>query len=593
MGASLVIACSACHRLTVSPVVDPRIPGFAEQVKALQDEVRAEEEEQERNGVACVVEEATSQPEGGLVRLQAVSGDPRGLAPGATVEGWLDGEAEPCSVEIIQRAGPVIEALAADRGWGQLRKGAGVTLRPASNATLYRNLLKAFLAVKRRHHGYAEMEHAQGLPKLRTGAVAGLDDGGLRPGQARALRAACNLPEGGVVLIQGPPGTGKTTVIARLLKEEVRRGRTVLVTSHTHVAIDNAMRKALQATPALASKVVRLGDAGRVSPDLAQFQKRISQFRMDPEDPESKPLFAKLQETPIVAMTLDALAAATLASDMDNQEIPPFDTVIVDEAGMNALPKTAIAHFVGKRLVLVGDPLQLPPIVRSRRFSKDENHKRSHFELLQMLRPDLAVLLDEQFRCQPAIYEWSCDAIYGGRVTSQTTPKPIPIGKLMGHAVTSRVLWIDTANLAGNKSTQVGSSRANPTHTAVAIRIAQELMKQGIAPGDMGYIAPFRAQAEAFTDAVAAGKTKTAHLARMTAATVDAFQGNERRVILFDLTTLHPAKPHEDHRRLNVSLTRAQELLIIIGPRPFVKTAAENPFCWSLQNWNAAQVIAA
>ncbi len=592
-GPSIVTSCSTCHRLTVSPVVDPRIPGFAEQVKALQDEVRAEEEEQERNGVRCTVENAAAQPEGGVVRLQATSGDPRGLAPGATVEGWLAGEDEPCNVEILQRAGNVFEAVAADRNWGTLRKGAEVMLKPASNATLYRNLLKAFLAVKRRHHGYTELEHTQGLPKLRFAAVAGLDEGELRPGQAKALRAACNLPEGGVVLIQGPPGTGKTTVIARFIKEEVRRGRTVLVTSHTHVAIDNAIRKALHATPALATKVVRLGDAGRVSPDLAKFQKRVSQFRMDPEDPESRPLFAKLQETPIVAMTLDALAAAVLASDLDNQEIPPFDTVVVDEAGMNALPKTAIAHYVAKRLVLVGDPLQLPPIVRSRRFAQDENHKRSHFELLQMLRPDLAVLLDEQFRCQPSIYEWSRDAIYGGRVTSHAAQKPIPVGKLLGRSVTSRVVWIDTTATPGNKSTQVGSSRANPTHTAIAIRIAQELMGHGIAPGEMGYIAPFRAQAAAFTDAVLAGKTKTAHLTRMTAATVDAFQGNERRVILFDLTTLHPAKPHEDHRRLNVSLTRAQELLIILGPRPFVKTAGENPYCWSLQNWAAAQVIAA
>jgi len=592
-GSSLVTACTACHRLAVAPVVDPRMPGFAEQVKALQEEVRAEEEEQTRNEVSCAVDEAAARPEGGQVKVQVTTGNPRGLSPGSMVEGWLEGEEEPANVEVLQRAGAVLELLADDRAWGHLRKGTTLRLRPSSNATLYRNLLKAFLAVKRRHSSYTDLEHAGGLPRLVTRAVAGLDESGLRPAQALALRASQNLGEGGLLLIQGPPGTGKTTVIARILKEEVRRGRTVLVTSHTHVAIDNAIRKALAATPALVPKVVRLGDSSRVASDLAHLRKRVGEFRADPEDPEARPLFAKLQETPIVAMTLDALAAAVLAADMDNQEIPPFDTVVVDEAGMNAVPKTAIAHFVAKRLILVGDPLQLPPIVRSRRFSQDENHKRSHFELLQMLRPDLCVLLDEQFRSQPDIYEWSRDAIYGGRVTSHAASKPIPIGKLLGQQVTSRVLWVDTGALPGNKSEQVGSSRSNPTHTALAIRIAQELLKQGIAPGDMGYIAPFRAQAEAFTDAVAAGKSKTAHLGRITAATVDAFQGNERRVILFDLTTMHPAKPHEDHRRLNVSLTRPQELLILIGNRAMVKSPQENPFLWSLQNWKAAQILAA
>lgn len=570
------------------------MPGFAEQVKALQDEVKAEEEEQTRNEAVATVEEATSKPEGGLVKAQIMQGSTRGLAPGSLVEGWLEGEEEPANLEILQRAGAILEVLADDRTWGSLRKGTTFRIRPSSNATLYRNLLKAFLAVKRRHSSYQDLEHAAGLPRLKTTApAAAVDESGLRPLQAKALRAAANLPEAGLLLIQGPPGTGKTTVIARILREEARRGRTVLLTSHTHVAIDNAIRKALQATPVLAAKTIRLGDSSRISTDISQLAKRISQFRMDPEDPGSKPLFAKLQETPIVAMTLDALASAVLAADLDNQEIPPFDTVIVDEAGMNAVPKTSIAHFVAKRLILVGDPLQLPPIVRSRRFSRDENHKRSHFELLQMLRPDLCVMLDEQFRCDPDIYDWSQHAIYGGKVTSSASRKPIAASKLLGQALKSRVVWIDTTDVEGNKSLQVGSSRANPTHTVLAIRVAQELLKQGIAPGEMGYIAPFRAQAEAFTETVLAGKTKTAHLQRMTAATVDAFQGNERRAIIFDLTTLHPAKPHEDHRRLNVSLTRAQELLVIIGPKPFVKTPQENPFLWSLQNWDKAQVIVA
>jgi superfamily I DNA and/or RNA helicase len=41
--------------------------------------------------------------------------------------------------------------------------------------------------------------------------------------------------------VQGPPGTGKTTVIAKLIENLYLEGKNVLVTSNTHVAIDNVI----------------------------------------------------------------------------------------------------------------------------------------------------------------------------------------------------------------------------------------------------------------------------------------------------------------------------------------------------------------
>lgn len=44
-------------------------------------------------------------------------------------------------------------------------------------------------------------------------------------------------------LILGMPGTGKTTVIAALIKELVNAGKTVLLTSYTHSAVDTILLK--------------------------------------------------------------------------------------------------------------------------------------------------------------------------------------------------------------------------------------------------------------------------------------------------------------------------------------------------------------
>ena len=602
-GPAMVESCSHCHALRVQPIVDPRVPSMEDHLKALQEEIAVEEEEGDAaKGLRCLVEESHPIQGGGRLRVQVLHGNPRWVVTGSRVEGF-PAEAKPDSkdavnVEVKRKAGSILDLEADSKEWGDLRRGLEVQLRPQTNATLYRNLLRAFVVVGRRFGHDLEPKR---LPDLVDKPVPGWQDHGLRPAQARAVRLALNLPERGVLLVQGPPGTGKTTVIARFLKEAAARGKTVLVTSHTHVAIDNALRKALRGDKSLEAKMVRLGESGKVAPDLAHVNKRVSSFRMEEDEEDTDPalrkpvvpLFENLQRNhPIVGMTLDALASALVVSDGLDQEVHPFDYVLVDEAGMNAYPKVAVAHAVAKRLVLVGDPLQLPPIVRSWSFRNDENYKRSHFELLQMMRPDLSVLLDEQFRCQPAIYEWSRDAVYAGKVRSSRGSSKGNVKRLLGQELRSPVVWVDTSHLPGNRSEQSGKSRINPTHVTLAAAVLKDLLKAGLAPDQVGYIAPFRAQANLLRETLEADR-RNPGLAAITVATVDAFQGNERKAILFDLTTLRPAKPHEDHRRLNVSLTRAEDLLILMGPRRFALTPKENPFYWSLQNWKAAQVLAA
>jgi len=60
----------------------------------------------------------------------------------------------------------------------------------------------------------------------------------LNDGQQSAL-AAMTTPGG--YFVWGPPGTGKTTVITSAVKEAIDRGQSVLITSHTNVAVDNVL----------------------------------------------------------------------------------------------------------------------------------------------------------------------------------------------------------------------------------------------------------------------------------------------------------------------------------------------------------------
>jgi superfamily I DNA and/or RNA helicase len=73
-----------------------------------------------------------------------------------------------------------------------------------------------------------------------------------------------------IFLIQGPPGTGKTTVIAEIVQQLVSEGEKVLVTSQTHIAVDNVLEK-LSKIDNLS--LLRLGDINKVKEELISFQK--------------------------------------------------------------------------------------------------------------------------------------------------------------------------------------------------------------------------------------------------------------------------------------------------------------------------------
>ena len=46
-----------------------------------------------------------------------------------------------------------------------------------------------------------------------------------------------------IFIVVGPLGTGKTEVIAKAAYELVKRGEKVLITSHTNIAVNNALEK--------------------------------------------------------------------------------------------------------------------------------------------------------------------------------------------------------------------------------------------------------------------------------------------------------------------------------------------------------------
>src|SRR5258708_726486 len=94
--------------------------------------------------------------------------------------------------------------------------------------------------------------------QLRIPADADLPSG-LNESQLAAIRKVMSAKD--YALILGMPGTGKTTTIAELIKSYVEQGKSVLLTSYTHSAVDTILLKLVETD----IQVLRLGNVDKVS----------------------------------------------------------------------------------------------------------------------------------------------------------------------------------------------------------------------------------------------------------------------------------------------------------------------------------------
>ena len=111
------------------------------------------------------------------------------------------------------------------------------------------------------------------------------------PDQTKAMEAVMSAKD--YALILGMPGTGKTTTIAEIIKALVERGKTVLLASYTHSAVDTILSKLVNRD----IDILRLGNIDKVHPDVAH-------LTLDARPSANMAqLEAKLMSPPVVAAT--------------------------------------------------------------------------------------------------------------------------------------------------------------------------------------------------------------------------------------------------------------------------------------------------
>ncbi|KAG1672361.1 hypothetical protein FOA52_010979 [Chlamydomonas sp. UWO 241] len=262
--------------------------------------------------------------------------------------------------------------------------------------------------------------------------------------QERAAAAALGRT---LTLWQGPPGTGKTTTLLRFIIASLAslpRDKQILLTAASNVAVDNLVAGVL----ALGVDVVRVGQPAKVTVELrgvglearvdaTEAGQAASALRRKASEVGGMDGFALVQR----ALELEARAANEVLSSVrvvaatcigagdPRMAGRPFSVVVLDEATQAPEPHSFVPLLAQvESLLLVGDPQQLPPTVRSRD-AEDLGLATSLFVRLQAMgmKP---LLLDTQYRMHPEICAFPSAAFYDGLLKSWPTPgdRPLPPG---------------------------------------------------------------------------------------------------------------------------------------------------------------------
>lgn len=272
-----------------------------------------------------------------------------------------------------------------------------------------------------------------------------------------------------------------------------------------------------------------------------------------------------------------------------------YDFVIIDEAARSIASELAIAMQSAKRILLVGDHLQLPPLY-------SEAHKAAlarrlgindkHIELEEVLRSDFArafnseygkqtsATLLTQYRMAPPIGNLVSHTFYNNKLNNGDRIIP-DIYDVAPNPLRSTVTWLDTSSLGehANHQSDRGVSIYNRCEAEQVIDLLKQISENSQFLSDfsnlktdgdalIGIVCMYAEQKRLIRQKFNQEVWSDSFKAMVKIDTVDSYQGKENRVIILSLT--RSDKKHSPGflrtpNRINVAMSRAMDRLVIIG----------------------------
>jgi hypothetical protein len=381
-------------------------------------------------------------------------------------------------------------------------------------------------------------------------------------------------------ILQGPPGTGKTsTFLVKYIStalQEINTG--IIVLAFTNKAVDKiceSFRKPRSGSPI---NYIRLG--GRHTQDPQLFEDLLME-----NDPDS--WRQMLQRNRVLVSTVakfqnNLLVLKTLIN---------FKQVVIDEASQLTEADLAGILALFEKFILIGDHKQLPAVVTQdesdccivnkylERFkisdlrtslferlllnAKDQKWENAYAQLTDhhRMHEEIAALVQQAY---PQKLKASKD-----EQRSSTLPIRFNKSGCFHQLNESRTIFIETPRQSGN---------VNAYEAKIAADIVSELITfGGLLPTEIGIITPSKAQIFEIKRCLPADS-------EILVDTVERFQGDERKIIIFSSTinsrsqlrtieSISKADDKKTDRKLLVTVSRAMEQIIILGDLGILKAS--------------------
>jgi len=323
---------------------------------------------------------------------------------------------------------------------------------------------------------------------------------------------------------------------------------------------------------------------------LGRYEKLVSDWIKKLRQPSEQDLnqlkSIYINNTNVIGITCDQAAFSS------NE----FDVVIIDEVNKCTPAELLIPALKAKKLVLIGDYRQLPPMFNTKTLEEMAVN-------LGMSSSDFSIIQESLFKAQ---FEAANDTIKS-RFTIQYRMHPLIMGginqfydhqlqcglanpdverahHLQGKMIQNNhhLMWFTTPQQQEFFEQKQGTSFINPQEVEVIKKLCQEIesawsgkIAQGNPRKEVGIITFYRAQWRLIEENLDPLLFPSLHI---TTGTVDRFQGIDKAVVIVSLVRnnnrqdLGFAKKTE---RLNVAFSRAKELLAIVGCHSLFTQAPE------------------
>ena len=415
----------------------------------------------------------------------------------------------------------------------------------------------------------------------------------LNASQNKAVQAITECRD--VVAVHGPPGTGKTTTLVEAVNILAKKYQNILVCAPSNTATDLLTEK-------IAGKglsVIRIGNISRVDEGVIshtleycisehkrareiktmkqkanEYRKMASKYKRNfgrEEREQRRQLYKEAKSLARDAVELeeyiiddildkaDVITCTLVGANNRYLKERLFPICIIDEAAQALEPASWIPILKSNKVILAGDPFQLPPTVKS-----DAGRKNGleHTLLEKVIeRTDDVLLLDTQYRMNNVIMGFSNQEFYCDQLKADDSVKNHRL-----EIIESKPLQlIDTAGCGfEEKQNEESQSLFNPEEATILKKHLELLLTENSSL-NIGVISPYKAQVLYLKEFLGEEFLSSYDV---TVNTIDSFQGQEKDFIYISMVRSNDRNEIgflKDTRRMNVAMTRAKKKLVIIG----------------------------